>query len=245
MEGCGEAFRPHLDDPLRQLIYRALLHPNRFIRCAPCRRCASPRCCAAGSAPGATLPPMFWPAAEQMREGVHSASRPRIEVLLSVSLWHVAVLFQPVFLCAVPQGGLPLHHGLGVHPAGGAAAGGAGPRNRHQARPGAQVGPRGLCRRGACLAGMCSCKPPASLPLCRRNHILNSFTIASPLFQWGKQLVCGNPPPPPPPPFCCCSDNWSQVRFAASVATRTFMTCAAAYRERVFPLLLPHMCLNR
>jgi hypothetical protein len=41
------------------------------------------------------------------------------------------------------------------------------------------------------------------------------------------------------------SDNWSQVRFAASVATRTFMTCAAAYRERVFPLLLPHMCLNR
>ena len=32
MEGCGEAFRPHLDDPLRQLIYRALGHPNRFIR---------------------------------------------------------------------------------------------------------------------------------------------------------------------------------------------------------------------
>ena len=32
MEGCGEAFRPHLDDPLRQLIYRALMHPNRFIR---------------------------------------------------------------------------------------------------------------------------------------------------------------------------------------------------------------------
>lgn len=35
MEGCGAAFRPHLDDPLRQLIYRALGHPNRFIRCVP------------------------------------------------------------------------------------------------------------------------------------------------------------------------------------------------------------------
>lgn len=34
MEGCGEAFRPHLDDSLRRLIYRALAHPNRFIRCA-------------------------------------------------------------------------------------------------------------------------------------------------------------------------------------------------------------------
>lgn len=34
MEGCGEAFRPHLDDPLRRLVYRALAHPNRFIRCA-------------------------------------------------------------------------------------------------------------------------------------------------------------------------------------------------------------------
>lgn len=33
MEGCGEAFRPHLDDSLRALIYRALAHPNRFIRC--------------------------------------------------------------------------------------------------------------------------------------------------------------------------------------------------------------------
>jgi hypothetical protein len=32
MEGCGEAFRPHLDASLRQLIYRALAHPNRFIR---------------------------------------------------------------------------------------------------------------------------------------------------------------------------------------------------------------------
>lgn len=32
MEGCGEAFRPHLDDSLRALIYRALGHPNRFIR---------------------------------------------------------------------------------------------------------------------------------------------------------------------------------------------------------------------
>lgn len=36
MEGCGEAFRPHLDDSLRRLIYRALAHPNRFIRCAGC-----------------------------------------------------------------------------------------------------------------------------------------------------------------------------------------------------------------
>jgi hypothetical protein len=31
MEGCGKAFRPHLDASLRQLIYRALAHPNRFI----------------------------------------------------------------------------------------------------------------------------------------------------------------------------------------------------------------------
>lgn len=40
MEGCGEAFRPYLDDSLRQLVYRALAHPNRFIRCVRARaRC--------------------------------------------------------------------------------------------------------------------------------------------------------------------------------------------------------------
>jgi hypothetical protein len=32
MEGCGDAFRPYLDDSLRLLIYRALYHPNRFVR---------------------------------------------------------------------------------------------------------------------------------------------------------------------------------------------------------------------
>lgn len=53
------------------------------------------------------------------------------------------------------------------------------------------------------------------------------------------------PPSPTRAALHCRSDNWSQVRFAASTATRTFMGCAAPYRERVFPLLLPHMCLNR
>lgn len=41
------------------------------------------------------------------------------------------------------------------------------------------------------------------------------------------------------------SDNWSQVRFAASVATRAFMQAAGPFRETVYPLLLPPMCLNR
>ncbi|PSC73633.1 ARM repeat-containing [Micractinium conductrix] len=107
MEGCGEAFRPHLDAPLRELIYRALGHPNRFIREA-CHFIMGSVC--------------------KLLEGAElEALAPEIAGKL----------------------------GLGL------------------------------------------------------------------------------------------SDNWSQVRFAASTATRTFMQCAAAYRERVFPLLLPHMCLNR
>ena len=32
MEGCGAEFQPHLDAALRATIYRALLHPNRFVR---------------------------------------------------------------------------------------------------------------------------------------------------------------------------------------------------------------------
>ena len=57
-------------------------------------------------------------------------------------------------------------------------------------------------------------------------------------------LACPPARPPAGPP--ACSDNWSQVRYAASTATRAFMLCAAEpCRERVFPLVLPHMCLNR
>eukprot|EP00887_Chlorella_sp_A99_P007146 scaffold2.g7146.t1 len=41
------------------------------------------------------------------------------------------------------------------------------------------------------------------------------------------------------------SDNWSQVRYAASVATRAFMLAAEPFRAQVLPLLLPQMCLNR
>ncbi|CAG9464545.1 unnamed protein product [Pedinophyceae sp. YPF-701] len=42
------------------------------------------------------------------------------------------------------------------------------------------------------------------------------------------------------------SDNWSQVRFAASVGCRSFMlACPDDLRQELFPLLLPHMCLNR
>ncbi|KAL4425118.1 hypothetical protein ABPG77_008223 [Micractinium sp. CCAP 211/92] len=107
MEGCGAAFRPHLDDPLRQLIYRALGHPNRFIREA-CHFIMGSVC--------------------QLLEG------PQLEAL-------------------APEIARKL--GLGL------------------------------------------------------------------------------------------SDNWSQVRYAASTATRTFMRCVAPYRERIFPLLVPHMCLNR
>jgi hypothetical protein len=32
MEGCGPDFAPRLDDDLRRLVYKALLHPNRFVR---------------------------------------------------------------------------------------------------------------------------------------------------------------------------------------------------------------------
>lgn len=42
------------------------------------------------------------------------------------------------------------------------------------------------------------------------------------------------------------SDNWSQVRYASSVATRSFMLALGEARGDVaLPLLVPHMCLNR
>ena len=45
------------------------------------------------------------------------------------------------------------------------------------------------------------------------------------------------------------SDNWSQVRYAASVATRSFATRLVSgdpeLRDKVLPLIIPHMCLNR
>lgn len=41
------------------------------------------------------------------------------------------------------------------------------------------------------------------------------------------------------------SDNWSQVRYAASVSTRTFVLSLGATRDEVLPLVVPHMCLNR
>jgi hypothetical protein len=41
-------------------------------------------------------------------------------------------------------------------------------------------------------------------------------------------------------------DNWSQVRFAASVATRAFLEgMEEEAMHAVFPVLLPRMCLNR
>lgn len=42
-------------------------------------------------------------------------------------------------------------------------------------------------------------------------------------------------------------DDWSQVRYAASIATRTFMTEKANVlcKEKLFPNILPQMCLNR
>jgi len=40
-------------------------------------------------------------------------------------------------------------------------------------------------------------------------------------------------------------DNWSQVRYAASAAVRTFMEKAAEQRDRFYPELLGTMCLNR
>lgn len=41
------------------------------------------------------------------------------------------------------------------------------------------------------------------------------------------------------------SDNWSQVRYAASIATRTFMRRTSEFKSDYFPKLLPAMCLNR
>eukprot|EP00737_Agarophyton_chilense_P001377 gb/GEZJ01001547.1/.p1 GENE.gb/GEZJ01001547.1/~~gb/GEZJ01001547.1/.p1 ORF type:complete len:689 (+),score=86.20 gb/GEZJ01001547.1/:158-2224(+) len=41
-------------------------------------------------------------------------------------------------------------------------------------------------------------------------------------------------------------DNWSQVRFAASVATRTIMSSLnVEERRKLYPVFLPRMCLNR
>lgn len=41
-------------------------------------------------------------------------------------------------------------------------------------------------------------------------------------------------------------DNWSQVRFAASVATRTIMTgLGSTEKRKLYPVFLPRMCLNR
>ena len=49
IEGCGEKFQPEATPELRDLIYRALLHPNRFVRetcyhilATLCRVCAGP-----------------------------------------------------------------------------------------------------------------------------------------------------------------------------------------------------------
>jgi len=41
------------------------------------------------------------------------------------------------------------------------------------------------------------------------------------------------------------ADNWSQVRYAASVAAREFMDKAGDQKERFYPVLLGAMCLNR
>eukprot|EP00300_Choanocystis_sp_HF-7_P015095 c18933_g1_i1.p1 GENE.c18933_g1_i1~~c18933_g1_i1.p1 ORF type:complete len:644 (-),score=124.72 c18933_g1_i1:59-1990(-) len=41
------------------------------------------------------------------------------------------------------------------------------------------------------------------------------------------------------------ADNWSQVRYASSVATRRFLEKAVNVRENYFATLLPRMCLNR
>lgn len=40
-------------------------------------------------------------------------------------------------------------------------------------------------------------------------------------------------------------DNWSQVRYAASVAARAFVQKAGEHQDRFFPELLGNMCLNR
>ncbi|CAD7696000.1 unnamed protein product [Ostreobium quekettii] len=41
------------------------------------------------------------------------------------------------------------------------------------------------------------------------------------------------------------ADNWSQVRYAASIATRTFLEVLGSRREEVYADILPQMCLNR
>lgn len=41
-------------------------------------------------------------------------------------------------------------------------------------------------------------------------------------------------------------DNWSQVRYAGSVANRSLLQALSpADREQFYPRLLPRMCLNR
>jgi hypothetical protein len=49
IEGCGDRFQPEVTPELRDLIYRALLHPNRFVRetcylilATVCRVCSGP-----------------------------------------------------------------------------------------------------------------------------------------------------------------------------------------------------------
>lgn len=49
IEGCGDRFQRDVTPELRDLIYRALLHPNRFVRetcylimATICRVCAGP-----------------------------------------------------------------------------------------------------------------------------------------------------------------------------------------------------------
>ncbi|PNH01665.1 hypothetical protein TSOC_012431 [Tetrabaena socialis] len=49
VEGCGPAVAPHLDEPLRAVLYKALHHPNRFVRetghltmCAVCEALVGP-----------------------------------------------------------------------------------------------------------------------------------------------------------------------------------------------------------
>jgi hypothetical protein len=49
IEGCGDRFQPEVTPGLRDLLYRALLHPNRFVRetcyhivASVCRVCAGP-----------------------------------------------------------------------------------------------------------------------------------------------------------------------------------------------------------
>eukprot|EP00899_Mesostigma_viride_P016795 jgi/Mesvir1/25116/Mv21577-RA.2 len=41
------------------------------------------------------------------------------------------------------------------------------------------------------------------------------------------------------------ADNWSQVRYAASRATRTFLASSRPYTPEYYSVLLPPMCLNR